>query len=71
MGHDGYRDQNLKLGSLRVRWGAPLGIDSNNAIIRAGDTSSDLWLIKERYGDDLKRHAGLTTSKILATQLPA
>ena len=56
-GHDDYRDQKLKVGSLRVRWGAPLGIDSNNTIIRAGDTSTDLELIKQRYGDDLKRYA--------------
>ena len=54
-GHDDYRDQKLKVGSLRVRWGAPLGIDSNNTIIRAGDTSTDLGLIKERYGDKLLR----------------
>tara|TARA_Y100001938_G_scaffold149977_2_gene239027 strand:+ start:376 stop:2064 length:1689 start_codon:yes stop_codon:yes gene_type:complete len=54
-GHDDYRDEKLKVGSLRVRWGAPLGIDSNNTVIRAGDTSTDLGLIKERYGDKLLR----------------
>lgn len=54
-GHDNYRDEKLKVGSLRVRWGAPIAIDSNNTIIRAGDTSTDLGLIKERYGDKLLR----------------
>ena len=55
--HDDYRDQKLKVGSLRVRWGAPIAIDNNNTVIRAGDTSTDLELIKSRYGDDLKRYA--------------
>ena len=56
-GHDDYRDEKLKVGSLRIRWGAPLGIDSNNTVIRAGATSTDLGLIKERYGDKLLRFA--------------
>jgi len=56
--HDNYRDQKLKVGSLRVRWGAPIAIDSNNTVICAGDTSTDLSLIKQRYGDNLKRYAG-------------
>ena len=55
--HDDYRDQKLKVGSLRVRWGAPLGIDSNNTIIRAGATSTDLALIKTKYGSQLQRYA--------------
>jgi len=55
--HDDYRDQKLKVGSLRVRWGSPLAIDSNNTIIRAGDTSTDLELIEERYGNRLNKYA--------------
>ena len=54
-GHDDYRNEKLKVGSLRVRWGAPIAIDSNNTIIRAGDTSTDLELIKQRYGNTLSR----------------
>jgi len=56
--HDTYRDEKLKVGSLGVRWGKPLAIDSNDNIIRAGDTSTNLDLIKTRYGNDLKRYAG-------------
>jgi hypothetical protein len=55
--HDDYRDQKLKIGSLHVRWGAPLAIDNDNNIIWAGDTSTDLELIKERYGNTLLRFA--------------
>lgn len=54
--HDDYRDQKLKVGSLRVRWGAPIAIDSNNTVIRAGDTSTDLELIKARYNNDLQKY---------------
>ena len=53
-GDDDYRDQKLKVGSLRVRWGAPIGIDGNNHIIKAGDTSTSKELIQQRYKDNLK-----------------
>tara|TARA_Y100000593_G_scaffold24294_1_gene48414 strand:+ start:2165 stop:3859 length:1695 start_codon:yes stop_codon:yes gene_type:complete len=55
--HDVYRDKKLKVGSLGVRWGKPLAIDSNHTIISAGDTSTNLDLIKTRYGDRLERYA--------------
>ena len=50
-------DKKLKVGSLGVRWGKPLAIDSNHTIISAGDTSTNLDLIKTRYGDRLERYA--------------
>ena len=54
--HDTYRDEKLKIGSLGVRWGTPLAIDSSYNIIRAGDTSTNLDLVEARYGNRLKRY---------------
>ena len=53
-GDDDYRDKKLKVGSLRVRWGAPIGIDSNNHIIKAGDTSTSEALLQQRYSNKLQ-----------------
>ncbi len=52
-----YRDNKLKEGSLRVRWGPPLGIDNAGNIISAGQTSTSEALIQQRYSDALRRFA--------------
>ena len=48
-----YRDEKLKQGSLRIRWGSTLAIDNNNNIIYAGDTSTNTELLTKKYGDSL------------------
>lgn len=50
-----YRDNKLKIGSLKVRWGHSLGIDNKNNIIYAGDTSTNTSLLKDKYGDSLQK----------------
>ena len=56
-GHADYRDNKLKVGSLRVRIGSVLGIDDRHNIIRGGRTSTDDGKIKARYGTRLRRFA--------------
>tara|TARA_Y100000114_G_scaffold140532_1_gene145470 strand:+ start:7206 stop:8936 length:1731 start_codon:yes stop_codon:yes gene_type:complete len=50
-----YRDNKLKIGSLKVRWGSTLAIDNKNNIIYAGDTSTNTNLLKEKYGNSLEK----------------
>lgn len=50
-----YRDNKLKIGSLKVRWGHSLGMDNKNNIIYAGDTSTSTDLLKDKYGDSLQK----------------
>ncbi len=50
-----YRDHKLKVGSLRVRIGAPLAVDTNWNVIRAGRTSTDEARIRARYGEGLRK----------------
>lgn len=50
-----YRDHKVKVGSLRVRIGAILGIDDRYTIIKAGQTSTDPGKLRVRYGDRLQR----------------
>jgi hypothetical protein len=52
-----YRDNKVKVGSLRVRIGSVLGIDNHYNIIRAGQTSTDDGKIRAKYGTSLNGFA--------------
>lgn len=52
---DDYRQNKTKVGSLDVVLGRALGIDNNDTVIAAGDTSTNVALIHQRYGDQLQR----------------
>lgn len=57
-----YRDHKIKVGSLRVRIGAILGIDNRHNIIKAGQTSTDPAKLRVRYGDRLQRFLAQTAN---------
>lgn len=52
---DDYRQNKIKVGSLGVFLGKALGVDNKDTFIAAGDTSTDVALIRQRYGDQLQR----------------
>ena len=50
-----YRDNKIKVGSLRVRIGSMLAIDNRYNIIRAGQTTTSDCQLRARYGEGLNR----------------
>ena len=54
-GHDNYRDEKLKVGSLRVRLGPILGFDNAGNVLKAGRMSTIPAMIYKRYGTALTK----------------